>query len=336
VEAAEGRRRILKRIQEDIKNQKFERVYLLYGVEDYIKLSYRDQLVKALINPEDSMNLNRFEGQGVEEDAIIGQAETLPLFAARRVILVQNCGLFKRKADALADYLAELPDYLVMIFVESEADKRSRMYKAVKKYGHVAEFVRQSDDTLRRWFLGKLGKEKKKIRREEVELFFRMTGNDMSNISNEAEKLLSYTMGREVITREDILAICTQRIQTRIFDMVDDVAFHRQKEALSLYYDLLAMKEPPMRILYLLSQEFNRLYQIKSLMDEGVQNDQIIKRVGIPPFTLRKYLSMCRNYTIRQLEEAVADFVQTEADVKTGMLRDVMSVELMIVKYSAG
>ena len=38
--------------------------------------------------------------------------------------------------------------------------------------------------------------------------------------------------------------------------MVEAVAAKQQKQALDYYYDLLALKEPPMRILYLLARQF--------------------------------------------------------------------------------
>lgn len=326
----------MKRIDEDIKNQAWERVYLLFGEEDYLRLSYRDRLVRSLVRPDDTMNLNRFEGKDVDERTIVAQAETFPLFAERRVILVEDSGFFRKKSDVLADYLKHIPDYLVMIFVETEVDKRNRLYKAVGKYGHVAEFPRQKEDVLMRWFLGKLKRENKKIRRADAVLFFQMTGNDMSNISQEMEKLLCYTMDRDVITEEDIRAVCTQQIQSRIFQMTEAVAAHRKKDALDMYYDLLAQKEPPMRILYLLAQEFNRLYQVDCLIRDGEPDSGIASRAGIPPFALKKYFALRRNYSSGQLREAVEDFARTETDVKTGRLGDRISVEMMIVKYSSG
>ena len=45
---------------------------------------------------------------------------------------MEDTGFFKNKCDELADYMKELPDYLCLIFVENEVDKRNRMYKAVK------------------------------------------------------------------------------------------------------------------------------------------------------------------------------------------------------------
>ena len=38
---------------------------------------------------------------------------------------------------------------------------------------------------------------------------------------------------------------------------VNAIAEHNQKKALDLYYDLLALKEPPMRIMFLIAKQFN-------------------------------------------------------------------------------
>ena len=45
--------------------------------------------------------------------------------------------------------------------------------------------------------------------------------------------------------------------------MVDAVAVGDKKKALDYYYDLLALKEPPMRILYLLTRQFKLLLEVK-------------------------------------------------------------------------
>lgn len=67
----------------------------------------------------------------------------------------------------------------------------------------------------------------------------------MNLISRELDKLLSYTMERDVITRQDIEDICCVQVINRIFDMVRAVALRDQKQALALYYDLLALKNRP-------------------------------------------------------------------------------------------
>ena len=125
----------MKNLQEDIKNQDFKKVYLLYGEEKYLLQQYRNKLEKALVPEGDTMNFSLFQGKKTEPREVIELAETMPFFADRRVIFLEDTGFFKNQCQELPEYMAELPDYLCMVFVEDQVDKRSRMYKAVKKYG---------------------------------------------------------------------------------------------------------------------------------------------------------------------------------------------------------
>ena len=155
------------------------------------------------------------------------------------------------------------------------------------------------------------------------------TGTDMENLEKELEKLFCYCMGKEEIEVRDIEAICTTQITNKIFEMVEAVAVRNQKKALDYYYDLLALKEPPMRILYLLTRQFKLLLEVKDLAGKRYDKAAIAKTVGLHPFVAGKYMQK------KELRSILEDAVDTEELVKTGRLNDVMSVELFIVKYSA-
>lgn len=324
----------MKSVQEDIKNKSWKQAYLLYGEEAYLKQQYKQKLLAGLMPEEDTMNMSRFEGKGIDVRTVIDLAETMPFFAERRVILLEDTGFFKNKCDELADYLKELPDYLTLIFVETEVDKRSRVYKGVKSAGRVTEFSKQDEKSLMRWVLGLLGKEDKKITQRDMELLLTRTGTDMGNIYMEVQKLLDYTLGRQVITREDIESVCCTQTTNKIFDMVRAVTDKNQKKALDLYYDLLTLKEPPMRILYLLAKQFRQLMLTKEMVLDGHGANEISSRLGIPSFVGRNYVKCVQSYELSTLRQAVEDFTDAEEAVKTGRLGDVLSVELMIVKYS--
>ena len=325
----------MKNIQADIKSGNFKQAYLLYGDEAYLKQQYKHNLVKALNPDGDTMNFNHYEGKGVDVKQLIDLCETMPFFADRRVILLEDTGFFKNKSEELADYMKELPDYLCMVFVESEVDKRNRMYKEVKACGTIAEFARQDEKTLMRWAAGILGKAGKKITQRDMELLLTKTGTDMGNLRMELEKLICYTEGRDVVTAEDIEEICTTQTTNRIFDMVRAVTEKNQKRALDLYYDLLTLKEPPMRILFLLAKQYRQLLQVKQFAEAGLAQQEMASKLGVPSFAVRNIASCARAYTISELEQAIKDFVDAEESVKTGRLEDKLSVELLIIKYSS-
>ena len=196
------------------------------------------------------------------------------------------------------------------------------------------EFKRQDERTLARWVLGILKKEGKNITEETMHAFLGRTGSDMENIERELEKLLCYTLGREVITTKDVEEICTEQTENRIFEMIQAITEKNQKKALNLYADLLEMKEPPMRILFLIARQFNQLLQLKSLSAQGMEKGEMAKKAGVPPFALGKYLAQCRKFASPILKKAVEDCIETEELVKTGRLGDQIGVELLIMKYS--
>ena len=325
----------MEEIRKNIKENKFHRAYLLYGPETWLRAQFRKDLVRALVPDGDEMNFTRFSGEDTDEKEVIAQAETLPFFSDRRVILVEDSGFFKNKTEELADYLETLPEYLIFIFSEKEADKRTRTFKMMQKHGHITEFAQQKEEILVRWILTRMKRDGKNIRPEDMRHFLVSAGTDMANIDNELEKLLSYCAGKNVITAADIDAVCAPQLMNQIFDMVRAVAEHRQKDALDLYYDLLALKEKPMRILYLISRQFQQLLQIGDLNRAGLPQSEIAAKAGVPPFVVRRSLGLLRRYSEQSLRDILQFLTKEEEDVKTGRLDERLSVELAIVELSA-
>lgn len=325
----------MKSLNEDIKTGQFKQIYLLYGEEAYLKKQYRDKLSKAMMPDNETINYSYYEGKGIVVTQLIDLAETMPFFADKRLIVVENSGFFKNASPELADYLKNMPDTVYFLFVENEVDKRGKMYKAVKDKGRIVEMGRQDEKTLLYWIASNMKKEGKQIKESTARYFVSKTGTDMENLEKEMEKLFSYTLGKNEITVQDVDAICTTQITNKIFEMVESVATKQQKKALDYYYDLLALKEPPMRILYLLTRQFKLLLEVKELVKVGCDKSQIAKTVGLHPFVAGKYIQQCRAFSSEELRMIMEDAAETEELVKTGRLNDRMSVELFIVKYSA-
>ena len=324
----------MQRLVQDIKTGQFARVYLLYGEEAYLRKQYRDRLKEAIIG-DDTMNYHYYEGKNISVGEVIDQAETLPFFAERRLLVIENSGLFKSGGEQLAEYLKEPAPTAFFLMVETEIDKRSRLYKAVQAKGCAVEFSVQDESTLKRWLLGMVKKENKKITESALDFFLEKTGTDMENIRREMEKLFCYCLEKDAITEADISEICTKRIGNHIFDMVGAIAEKRQKKALELYYELLAQKEPPMRILFLIARQFNLLLQVKELKRKGFQNKAIGEKVGLPGFVAGKYVAQSGRFRTDELRAAVEEAVEAEENIKTGRMNDNMSVEMLIVKYSS-
>jgi DNA polymerase-3 subunit delta len=318
-------------LNQDIKERNFRPMYLFYGEETFLKNSYKNRLKEAIIG-DDTMNFSAFEGKGLDTDELIRLADTMPFFAEKRLILIEDSGFFKSANETLLKYLPQMPDTTCLLFVESEVDKRSKLFKQVKERGYAAELSRQDTTQLARWAAGLLAKEGKKITGQTMEFFLGMTGDDMENIRMELEKLISYTGDRDVVTDADVRAISTEHVTSKIFDMIAAIANRQTRKAMELYEDLLTLKEPPMRILFLISRQFNQILQVKELQAKGMDRGTIASKLKLQPFVVGRILPQARQFTREQLLSYVELCVDAEEAVKTGRLQDRLAVELLITK----
>lgn len=324
----------MKNINHDIETKAIKQFYLLYGAEDYLKRQYKDKLVGALVDPEDNMNLNYFEGSGMNLQNILDIGETLPFFADNRVIVLENSGLFKKSPEDIEKKIENFPDSTHVIFVEKEVDKRNRLYKWIGKNGYVSEMNTPDEKMLIAWVKGLCKTEGKQIDEAAIFYFVEHMGTDMLLLKNELEKLFCYQLDKERITIDDIREVCISQATDKMFDMLDAIGSRNQEKALLLYRDLLALREPAMRILYMLTRHFHILMQISLLAAEGKDNKAMASICGIPPFSVKKYAAQAGRYSYEKLRRMVEKCQVTDQGIKTGMVQDIVGVELLIIEFS--
>ena len=317
----------------DIKNKSFKNAYLLCGEEEYLKLNYKNQLIKSIAG-DDTMNLGMYEGKNIDINEVIDSAETVPFFAEYRLIVMENTGLFKSGGEQLAEYMKTIPSTTIFLFVESDVDKRSKMYKAVKSAGYICEINRQTENDIAIWAARIFDYNGKKITKANMSYLIASVGTDMEVLSREIEKLISYALNKNVISKEDIDAVCIKQLNVRIFDMMDAISVKNQKKTLDCYYELIAEKEPPMRILFMISRQFNLMLQAKDLSSRGMNREQVAHTMGVQSFIAGKCINQCRNFSMAELKSGLAESVNTESLIKSGMMDENIGVEMLLVKYS--
>lgn len=323
----------MERVIQDIKNNNFRHLYLLYGSESYLRLYYKNALKEKIIG-DDTMNYNYYEGKEIDLAALIEQADTMPFFAEKRLIVIENSGLLKEGGEMLADYLEKMPDYLYIVMSEYETDMRSRLSKVCKKVGVAAEMKPYEGVKMKQWIAGILKKFGKKMMEKDIEYFLKIAGSDMAVLSREVDKLVNYTQDREIVTSEDVDSIVTRQIEDNIFKMISAMGNRKQREALDYYYDMLSRREAPMKILALIIRQFNLLLQTKELVAHREMGSTIASKIGVPSFFVKEYIAQSELYTERELRGALEACARADEDIKTGRMKDMLAVEILIVEYS--
>ena len=322
----------MENIRQDIKDGTLKRVYLLFGTEDYLIRQYKNMLYAAA--GQDSMNCMKADGKDISLGAVTDFALTMPFFAKYRTVLLSDTGLFSAASEGWSELIESLPDTAVVIFAEQKVDKRNKLYKTVQKVGYACELNTPDERTLKKWIGGILKKEGLGISESVCEEFLLRTGQDMENIKNQLEKLISYCRGSAGVTYDDVNAVCSVVPQSQVFKMIEAAAEGRTQEALAYYYDLLALREPSMRILYLIGRHINQLLITRRMISEGQGQSSVASELGIMPFAAGKLMRQARSYTQDELLGLLKMCVANEEAVKTGNMDEKIAVETALIKCS--
>ena len=321
---------LMKVLNNDLKTSTFKGIYVLSGDDEFLKNSYKKRLKTAMVG-DDQMNYAYFEGKGIDVDAIIDFANTLPFFSECRCILIEESQWFKSGNDKFLNYISDKPDSTKIIFVEKEIDKRSKLYKKVKDIGYIAELNHPTDDELKNWAGNIINKAGKKITVSNMDFFITRVGNDMERIKSELDKLLSFTLDKDIIEEEDIIAITSISLTNRIFELVKMITNNKIKEALDIYEDLVALKEPSLKIMILITRQFNQLLQIKELMSAGFNEKDIASNLKLNPYVVKNLMRQARGFDMALLLSYVKNAIELEEAIKKGNINEKLALELLML-----
>ena len=290
----------MKKILEDIKTNTYERFYLFYGEEKYMISQMKNQLKKALVSEDDTMNYSYFEGKRADAIEIVELAKTLPFFSDHRFLILDETGLGKKSDDTFIEGLKEASDTSVVLFIEDSVDKRSKIYKFLSKEGHAVCFESAGDKELSRWLISLLKKEGKQMSSATMRSFLYRCGSDM------------YTL--EELT--------SSQTTNQIFVMLEAIARKQREKVLTLYYDLIELKESPFGILALLVRQCNQLLQVKDLDCLGKSNGMIAKQMKVPAFVAGKLKDQAKMFSMDTLRDMIEACAKTDESIKTGKISD--------------
>jgi DNA polymerase-3 subunit delta len=322
-------------VKQHITDRSFSRIYLFCGSEQYLARQCMNNLVEAIVpDKANSMSYTRFVSEKCDLNAICSDMVTLPFFDEYRLTLVEDSGYFSSSNDKLKDAFETVGEQNIVIFYETNIDKRTSTYKAISKIGTVLEFETPDEETLTRWIIGRFAEDNLQIQHGVPEELLQIAGENMLNLSNELEKLRCYAMEKGTITMEDISLLCSGKIEDKIFEMCDAIGRHDEKAAISRYNDLVALKASPMYIITMIARHFRILAQLSFIQegrDKALPARDKAALVGIKPFALKKYLPQLQGETTSGLLKKNELCLKADYAVKSGQLSDSNSVEKLII-----
>lgn len=327
----------MKELLEQIKALKFERLYVFYGEENYLKNSYADKIVNAVMSKDARlMNLDILDEKTYSADILSDKCETIPFMADTRVIIIRDSNVFapgkKDESAKTEKYLTLIPETAIVIFIENKIDKRLSLFKASSKVGKCVEFKTPYEKDLIKWIINIAKSNNKKIAPQTCAFFLQTVNSDMDTLILELNKLIDYS--GDTIEKSDILTVTTKSLESRVFDLVDAIGNKNLRDALDIYNNLLFLKESPLGILAMMARQFKLMLACGELKSKNKSTQQIADAMNLKSFAVSGVIDQSVNFTSDTLKKAFRECLETDVNIKTGKISDALGVEILIIKYS--
>lgn len=272
-------------------------LYYFHGDEPYLIDRGVKRLLSRLVAPEfRDFNLTVFYGKECKGDEIVTAAQTMPMFADRRVVLVKRGSELSAAAlDTLSGYVADPSPSTCLVFEGEKIDQRKKFFVEMKRQGHLVECKRLYENQLAAFIREDAAACGKRVEAAAVELLVYLVGNNLQELAVQVEKVATYAGARETIKLADIKEIVSDTKVDSIFELADALGQRELGRALRCLNTILR-DGAPLMVLAMLTRHFRQLWKVRELDDRKLSPPEIGKAAGINPYFLKGVLSQAKNY----------------------------------------
>ena len=289
----------------------------LYGEETYLVERAVRQLLDRAVDPSlKDFNYNVFYGNESKGIDIADAAQTLPMFAERRAVLVKRAeNLSAAACEVLLPYIQNPAAGTCLIFTGAKIDQRKKFFVELKKHGALVEFKRLYDNKLSAFIQGE---STKPFDAAAADLLSFLIGNNLQELASQIEKLVVFAGDRPRITLEDVRAVASSSKAFTVFELARYLCVRDLHNTLKSLDTLFRNGEDTPMMIGALSRHFRQLWRVRELLDRKAAKPDIAREVGINPYFLDDMIAQARNFKRGELRGIFTELYRCDLASKTG------------------
>ena len=326
---------------------------LLFGIEEYLINWSVAEIKKKYINDTAlAVDYLVLDGDTATPSEIVSSCQIFPMISEKRVVWIKNFRALKSTSglagygedgiEAIVSYLKNPNENTIVIFSNSEIDRRSKLVKNLKKVSGTYEYGTLTESELISFAAKRFKEAKISIDRAVMSELIHHTGylNQESeyrlyNFENDINKLIAYSE-KSVITKVDIDTLIQGDGDTFIFSLIDGISGNDKTVALEILYN--RMKDDPygaVPIALAIAAQIELMLEIKEFIqgDEGICSAYAISQyTKIHRFRIEKGMKYASRYSMEKLRDMLKGIYEAYSNIITGILSPQTALEIFIAK----
>ncbi len=306
---------------------------LLYGEDTFRSQQKLKEIIKEYqAKHQTGLNLMRFKEEDLDFSQVREKIEAVSMFNEKKLIILED--IFKNK-----DFKESFFDYIKKNKLKDSQDIIIALHQIGKLAG--ANFKRQvsmfeefkplEGADLINWIKKELDKNKATISQGAIKKLAAYIGNDLWQLNNEINKLISYK-NNQPINEEDIDLLVKAKMDVNIFKTIDALAQKDKKTALKLLHEHLEQGENEIYLFSMFVYQMRTLLKLRDLTDKGTPFFDLAKKSGLHPFVVKKSSEQLRNFGLDQLKKIYQRLLEIDLALKTGRLDGPTALDLLVAE----
>lgn len=265
------------------------------------------------------------------------------LFSEKQLVIIRN--IFrdgsKEITEKCLDFLKKNKGIsasrdIVLVFEEGSLPKaKDKLFSYLEKNAKKQKFENLSYAELSRWITERIKKinPQTKITPAAIGQLITYVGNDLFQLNNEIEKLAAYKSQGGIETA-DVENLVKAKIDTNIFETVEELANRNKKKALRYFHNQIEAGADPYYILSMYVYQFRNLLKISEYYqpERSLNQYDISKKTGLHPFVVQKGLVQLKNLTLDKLKSIYQKLQIIDQETKTGKADIVLALDMFIAE----
>ena len=302
----------------DINNRKFSPIYLIHGQENY----FSDKIIKLLISNVINVDAVDFDLKKIygkksdenQESEVIDFIKRFPLSGDYNLVVVKDSKNLSNDFNNIILYLENFNSKSILVLAFNEnIDKRKKIYKSSQKNGVVFESKKIYENQVYKWIEDQCALMSLNLHPNSIKIISDFTGNDLSQIDNELEKLKLNSKKEQIITPDEVENIIGFSKEYNFFELTKVIGKNDLNKTLEIvsYMSKNSKKYPVPLIVATVYSFFNKLFVYHSIDNKK----EASKILGINPYFIEEYHQASAFYPMKRISK-IFDYL-LEADKRS-------------------
>lgn len=312
-------------------------VFLFIGNDIYSKEKALQKLGSSLLDSSArELDFKVFRGAQSRAREILDNISTIPFLAEQRLIVVRE---FDRLPDEdrkrIIEY-ARKPLKTACLVLDLRDDSVLQELGPSQRQTVVKMFGEPTGPDLVLWIKQFVSDRGKSIEPDAIEFLKEARVQNLSQLSNELEKIISFVGTRKAISAADVEELVGSNLVASAFDLTNAIEANRVDDALGVVSDLLTGGKKHFEIIGLLSWHVKRLLKAKVLQQKGSTDTYIANALRINRKYFGKFFRQVKGLKMDAIRSQMRVLLEADLDIKRSKLDPALVLECAIIRLCLG